>query len=319
MDAASNAARRKEAPRAAEAALRRGSLHMAPHHSGIRIRGNQASDPVALEPAAPYQAAMAAGAMTHASIELHDVWLSFGRETVLEAIDLNLPRGEFMALIGPNGGGKTTLLRVILGLLRPDSGEVRVLGKRPDQARGRVGYVPQHARFDTTFPIRVIDVVRMGVQPKRCAHKRAQLAAALAALERLESADFANNLIGELSGGQLQRVLIARAIAMEPEVLILDEPTASLDVRSAEAFYDMLRTLAEEMTVVLSSHDVLGVSSRVDSIACINRRLYYHAANELTAETLANVYGCPVELVAHGVPHRVLGEHDRRHDHVPTP
>lgn len=252
---------------------------------------------------------MSSRAGTPAAIELHDVWLAFGHQPVLEAVDLSLPRGEFMALIGPNGGGKTTLLRVILGLLRPDRGEVRILGTAPARARGRVGYVPQYARFDLTFPIRVLDVVRMGVPQRVAAHGNGQRDAALAALARLETDDLADKLVGELSGGQLQRVLIARAIAMEPEVLILDEPTASLDVRSAEAFYDMLKTLAAEMTLVLSTHDVTGVSSRVDSVACINRRLYYHPTSEVEADTLARVYGCPVELIAHGVPHRVLGEH----------
>ena len=258
---------------------------------------------------------MASGSAADAAIELHDVWLSFGRQSVLEGVELHLPCVEFMALLGPNGGGKTTLLRVILGLLKPDRGEVRVLGSTPERARGRIGYVPQYARFDLTFPIRVIDVVRMGVRRSIAPSKRAQRTAALAALDRLESAELADNLIGELSGGQLQRVLIARAVAMEPEVLILDEPTASLDVRSAEAFYDMLKTLAEEMTLVLSSHDVTGVSARVDSVACINRQLYYHPTNEVAADTLAKVYGCPVEMIAHGVPHRVLGEHPAEHDH----
>lgn len=260
---------------------------------------------------------MATGAAATPAIELHDVWLSFGRQPVLEGVELELPRGEFMALLGPNGGGKTTLLRVILGLLQPDRGEVRVLGTTPRGARGRIGYVPQQARFDMSFPIRVIDVVRMGVRRGLMSSARNQRAAALAALDRLESRELADNLIGELSGGQLQRVLIARAIAMEPQLLVLDEPTASLDVRSAEAFYDMLKTLAEEMTLVLTTHDVTGVSSRVDSVACINRKLFYHPTNEIAADTLARVYGCPVELIAHGVPHRVLGEHDGSapHDH----
>jgi zinc transport system ATP-binding protein len=259
---------------------------------------------------------MATRAAGEPAIELHDVWLSFGPQPVLEEVELAVPRGEFMALIGPNGGGKTTLLRVILGLLRPDRGEVRILGTAPERARGRVGYVPQYARFDLTFPIRVIDVVRMGVPRSVARQASAQRAAALAALARLETADLADNLVGELSGGQLQRVLIARAIAMEPEVLILDEPTASLDMRSAEAFYDMLKTLAEKMTLVLSTHDVTGVSSRVDSVACINRRLYYHPTAEVEADTLARVYGCPVEMIAHGVPHRVLGEHAATTDHA---
>lgn len=250
------------------------------------------------------------------AIEVHDLWAGYGQETVLDGVELRVPRGEFLALIGPNGGGKTTLLRVLLGLLRPQRGTVTILGAAPEDVRGRVGYVPQHARFDTGFPISVVDVVRMGV-PAALRHRTAAArAAALQALTQLEMVELADERIGELSGGQLQRVLIARAVAMRPEVLILDEPTASLDVRSADSFYELLHQMAQRMTVILSSHDVLGVSSRADSIACLNRQLFHHPAGEVDADTLAQVYGCPVELVAHGVPHRVLRQHDGGADHV---
>jgi zinc transport system ATP-binding protein len=247
------------------------------------------------------------------AIELSSVTVTLGHNRVLDDVSFAVPRGEYLALIGPNGGGKTTLLRVLLGLVRPQEGTVRVLGSDPDEARGRVGYVPQHARFDLGFPIRVVDVVHMGRlrdRPRPSWMNGEARRKVIEILEQLEIADLAERPIGKLSGGQLQRVLIARALAVKPELLILDEPTASLDVQSAEAFYDLIQELARRMTVVIASHDVTGVSSRVGSIACLNRRLFFHPGGELPASALAEVYGCPVELLAHGVPHRVLGHHD---------
>lgn len=250
--------------------------------------------------------------MSGFAVELHNVSVTLGRQRVLDDVDMRVPVGDYVALIGPNGGGKTTLLRVILGLLRPESGEVRVLDRSPEEARGRVSYVPQHVRFDLTFPIRVADVVQSGQLGTRRRELGAGKREALAILEQLEIADLAEHPIGALSGGQLQRVLIARALAVEPKVLILDEPTASLDVQSADAFYELLQRLSERMTVLLTSHDVTGISTRVKSIACLNRRLFFHPSGEVTSEMLAEVYGCDVDLVAHGVPHRVLREHDHR-------
>jgi zinc transport system ATP-binding protein len=253
--------------------------------------------------------------MAEAAIEVKDVTVTLGHQPVLEDVNLSVPRGEYVALIGPNGGGKTTLLRVLLGLVRPQTGTVRVLGADPEEAHGRVGYVPQHARFDLGFPIRVVDVVHMGRlrdRPRPSWMRRGERRKVIEILEQLEIGDLAARPIGKLSGGQLQRVLIARALAVEPELLILDEPTASLDMQSAGAFYDLIQDLARRMTVIIASHDVTGVSSRVGGIACLNRRLYFHPGGELPASAIAEVYGCPVELLAHGVPHRVLGRHDEQ-------
>lgn len=246
------------------------------------------------------------------AVDLSHVDVRLGGTLALEDVTLQVPHRDFLALIGPNGGGKTTLLRVIMGLVRPARGRVRVLGAAPDAVRGRVAYVPQYARFDLGFPIRVIDVVQMGrlrgrhlVPGLRAADRRI----AAAALERLGIAGLARRMVGELSGGQLQRVLIARALAVRAEILILDEPTASLDVQSAAAFYDLLAGLAEQMTVILTSHDVGEVAAQVRDVACLNRRLHAHGLEELTPAKLAEAYGCPIELVAHGVPHRVLSPH----------
>jgi zinc transport system ATP-binding protein len=231
---------------------------------------------------------------------------------VLEAVDLAVEPHDYLALLGPNGSGKTTLVKLVLGLLRPSRGSVRVLGGEPERARGRVGYVPQRVQFDLDFPIRVADVVRMGrlrrdrmLRPLGARDREA----AERALATVEMAALADRPIGELSGGQLQRVLIARALALEPELLLLDEPTASLDERIGLGVWELLEQLSKSMTVVVISHDIGAISRHVRSVACLNRRLYAHPTRELTAEMLEATYGCPIDLIAHGHPHRVLGDH----------
>lgn len=240
--------------------------------------------------------------MSVPAIELHDVSVALRGVPVLEDINLRVEAGDYVGLIGPNGGGKTTLLRVVLGLLTPDRGEVRVFGRPPPQTRGRIGYVPQLARFDTDFPIRVLDVVAIGrLHPRRLGRplRRADRAAARDALARVELADREAAPVGALSGGELQRVLIARALAMEPDVLLLDEPAANLDTRAGHGLHAFLEGLAGEVTVLLVSHDVGVVARSVRSVACLNRRLVFHPANELTADDLARTYGGPIHRLAH--------------------
>ncbi|MFC1641197.1 metal ABC transporter ATP-binding protein [Myxococcota bacterium] len=249
------------------------------------------------------------------AVELRDVHVRLNGLLVLEAVDLTIERGELLAVIGPNGGGKTTLLRVLLGLVRPERGQVRVLGREPKLARGRVGYVPQFARFEHDFPVRVFDVVRMGRLgarrfPPRLNREDADMA--LQALSRLGLVDLCERPIGRLSSGQLQRVLIARALVLEPQILLLDEPTASLDTQTAAGFYDLVRDLSSNMTVVLVSHDVGAVSTHVSSIACLSRRIFCHS-QELSPDALWQAYGCPIDLIGHGeTPHRVLRRHHAR-------
>lgn len=251
------------------------------------------------------------GERPEAAIELRDVWYAYGRTPALEAVDLVVREGDFLGIIGPNAGGKTTLLKVILGLLRPDRGEVRIFGRSPRRARGLVGYVPQEAGFDRGFPISVFETVRMGrLGPRsREASRSEDEAAVRQALARVELTGVAGARIGALSGGQLQRALIARALAAEPRVLLLDEPTASLDSRIGRSVYELLERLSAEIPIVLVSHDIGVISRHVRTIACLNVRLHYHHGRELTREMLEATYGCPVDLVAHGVPHRVLPEH----------
>lgn len=255
--------------------------------------------------------------MTPAVIELSNVSLWRGNVQVLEDINLTVPPGAFLALLGPNGSGKTTLLRVILGLLSPSAGTVRVLGETPHGARGRVGYVPQHAAFDRDFPIHTEEVVCMGRLPRKRwlrHYDRKDHEAAHRALGTMEVAHLADRPVGTLSGGELQRVLIARALAMEPEVLLLDEPTASLDERIGRGVWEILEELSRTMTVVLVSHDIGAISHYVREVACLNRQLFMHPSGELSDEILEATYGCPVDLLAHGHPHRVLSPHSSERD-----
>ncbi len=245
--------------------------------------------------------------MTEQVVSLRDVWVRYGTMPVLEAIDVDVTRGDFLAVVGPNGSGKTTLLKVVLGLITPDRGQVSVLGTTPREARGRVGYVAQYADFDREFPVSVLDVVRMGQLGTRrfgSLFSRRRDRHAHQALEQVGVQDLAKRAIGELSGGQMQRVLIARALAVEPELLILDEPTASVDSHGAEEFYRLLGELTDRMTVIVVSHDIGGISSHVRSIICVNRRAVGGQSDHLTQEMLETVYDCPVDLLAHMARHR---------------
>ena len=240
----------------------------------------------------------------------------YGRERILVDVDLDILPNDFLALIGPNGGGKTTLVKLLLGLLRPDTGRIESrLGAR----RGGLGYVPQFATFDRSFPLRVDEVVRMGTLGRRgplrpyAARDRRDAERALA---RLGLGDLARLPIAELSGGQVQRVLIARALASDPEILFLDEPTASIDPESQEGLREILLELNQRIPIVIVTHDLGSLPRTVKNVACLNRSLFYHAGGEISEETLEQVYGCAVDLIAHGHPHRVLDEH---HDHGDTP
>ncbi len=243
------------------------------------------------------------------AVVLENVSLALRGIPVLEDVTLEIGARDYLALLGPNGGGKTTLLRVILGLVKPDSGRVEVFGKSPREAHGQIGYVPQHLRFDLDFPVRVIDVALMGCLGRRRRPSAADRAAAEAALARVEMGEYADRPIGRLSGGQLQRVLIARALVQEPRLLLLDEPTASLDERIGRSVWELFEELSQEMAVMVVSHDIGAISKHVRGVACLNRCLHAHPEKELTTEVLEAAYGCPVDLLAHGHPHRVLSDH----------
>lgn len=256
--------------------------------------------------------------MAEPLVQLQNVSFAYNGEPVLNDVNLHIEPGDFIAMIGPNGGGKTTLLKLILGLLQPDKGRIRVMGRAPRQASPAIGYVPQDVHINRSFPITAIDVVMMGMlAPGRRLHRRSaqHRQEAMGALERMEVAALAERKIGALSGGQRQRVFIARALVTQPRLLLLDEPTASLDTKGQAEFYRMLETLNETITIVVVSHDLLVVSRYVKSVACVNRQLHYHNQAEITGDMMEAMYRCsveevcPVELVAHGLPHRVLKDH----------
>jgi zinc transport system ATP-binding protein len=253
-------------------------------------------------------------------IAIRNLWAGYEHEQVLEDVNLSVQALDFIGLIGPNGGGKTTLIKVLLGLLAPMRGEVEVMGLPPREGRRYIGYVPQVVEFDREFPISVWDVACMGRVGRRGLFHRftaedEDLVAS--ALRQVEMLALRNQPIGELSGGQRQRVYIARALATSPEILMLDEPTSSVDPQIRTSIFELLRELNDRATILMISHDMGAVSSYVKTVGCVNRRLFYHNERSLTPEMLELAYQCPIDLLAHGVPHRVLADHgvSVHHDH----
>ena len=246
-------------------------------------------------------------------IRLDDIWVHYDGIPVLEGINLSVEPNKFLGIIGPNGGGKTTLLKVILGLIKPTRGNISVLGQLPEKGRKSIGYISQYTLFDRDFPVSVSDVVLMGRYGKAGLYRRYSEEDKRAVKEALKTVDMLNyqdRQVGKLSGGEQQRVFIARALATDPKILLLDEPTASIDPNMQAEFYELIERLKQRMSIVMVSHDISAVSIHVDQIACLNRQLFYHGSKEVSAEALEKTYRCPIQLIAHGVvPHRVLREH----------
>jgi zinc transport system ATP-binding protein len=252
-----------------------------------------------------------------AVVELERCTVRLGGHTVLDQVDLHVEAGDYLAVVGPNGGGKTTLLRALLGLVRPSAGTLRVLGGAPAGARGRVGYVPQFARFEREFPLRVRDAVRLGMAGRTLFRRRHhENIAAEGALQRVGMAELAGAAIGQLSGGQLQRVLIARALVLQPRLLLLDEPTASLDAQGSEGFYRLLDELSQTCTVILVSHDIGSITAHARRVALVNRHLYCAPARSVTVDLIEKVYCCPLDLQTHLARHAHAHAHDGDHDGV---
>lgn len=245
-------------------------------------------------------------------VSIKNISVEFEGHTVLHDHNFTVYDGDFIGIIGPNGGGKTTLLRTILGLVKPSNGEIKVFGTSPDKVRNQIGYVPQMMAVEKDFPISVRDTVLMG---RLChkgffrGHSREDYMQVDQVLEIVEMSDMKNRKTGSLSGGERQRVMIARALASEPKLLLLDEPTASIDPKLKNDIYDLLNSLKHRIAIILVTHDIGVISSHVDKVACLNCQLFYHDSKEIPKETIEAVYQCPVDIIAHGTPHRVLKEH----------
>ena len=248
--------------------------------------------------------------MKNELLVLRDVSASYGGEVVLEGVDLTVREGDFIGIIGPNGGGKTTLLKVILGLLKPVSGSVEYLSARTRPHN--IGYLPQLPESDTAFPVSVHDVVLSGLMHERSALARMSMkdkSRADSILEELGILSLRSRNLSDLSGGELQRVYLGRAIIGSPALLLLDEPGNFIDSSFEQGFYDKLKELNKTITILMVSHDVGTISAYVKSFACVNRNLNYHDSDKITSEQLKG-YGCPIQLIAHGeIPHTVLEKH----------
>ena len=235
-------------------------------------------------------------------IEVDHVHFAFDGNLVLEDITLSVKEGDFLGVVGPNGSGKTTLLKIILGLLDPVRGKVRVFGEAPERSRHHIGYVPQHAELDSSFPISVMDVVllgRLGRAPLVGRYRKSDRGAAEKAMKEAEIPELANRRFGTLSGGQQQRALLARALAGSPELLLLDEPTASVDGRVEQDIYHLLKKLNEKVTIVLVSHDIGFISAYVNKVACVNKRLVCNPAEHVTGDVIEACYSGPVRILQH--------------------
>lgn len=235
-------------------------------------------------------------------ISLQNVSFSYERLLVLDDISLQIADKEFLGIVGPNAGGKSTLLKLILGLLKPQAGRISVLGKKPRQQRKAIGYVPQYPAFARDFPITVEQVVllgRLGSGRLLGRYSAEDYQAARMALEEVEADDLAQRLVGGLSGGQLQRVLLARALVSDPQVLILDEPTANIDMRLESDIFDQLKRLNERMTILVVSHDIAFISDYVHRVACLNRTLVCHHTDHIDGQMVQDLYGENVRMVAH--------------------
>jgi len=238
------------------------------------------------------------------AIEIRNLSFSYEKTPVLSDVNFSVDVGDFLAIIGPNGGGKSTLMKLIVGLLKPSEGDVRVFGEKVPSKKVSIGYVPQNTNRNLEFPITVAETVSTGLPLYKSNPQKVK-----EALETVKMESFAGRRLGELSGGERQRVLIARALAADPQILFLDEPSSNIDAQGQEDLYGLLAELNAKMTIVIVSHDLMVLSNHVKSVACVNRTVHFHSGSKITPEMVQSMYGCEVDLIAHGVPHRVLGTH----------
>ncbi len=243
-------------------------------------------------------------------IEIQNMDIAYQKKLALSKVSLSVYEHDFIGIIGPNGGGKTSLIKAILGLIKPTGGSIK-----HSLNKSEIGYLPQGNPVDENFPITVKEVIASGLEHGlriNLGTARSRQHKVHKALETVGLEALASRPIGELSGGEFQRTLLARAIISTPSLLVLDEPDTHVDNQFEKELYAILKELNKSITILLVSHDIGIISPYIKSIACVNRTLHYHASNEINEEQL-KVYNCPIELIAHGpVPHRVIKEHTHK-------
>ncbi len=233
-------------------------------------------------------------------MDIDNLTFSYQKDIILNNINLTVKEDDFLAIIGPNGGGKSTLLKLILGINHSNSGSIKVLGKQPSSKHKNVGYVPQNTNVNTDFPIKVIEVVLMGhVYEKKpfFGYGKNEIACGMGALAQVGMEKYANTKIGSLSGGQRQRVMIARALCTHPKLLILDEPTSSIDVEGQKQIYDLLKLLNKSITVIVVSHDISVILNYANKVAHLNKVLTFHNIKETNTFNTKDEHFCEVELL----------------------
>ena len=249
-------------------------------------------------------------------IQINGLSAGYDGKTVLHQVDLKVYEKDFLGIIGPNGGGKTTLIKCILGLHQPSQGSIRFYKDGQEIPDMNMGYLPQYNTIDKKFPISVYEVILSGLSKQKSIfrryskeqHEQVRQMIARMGLEGMEERS-----IGSLSGGQLQRALLGRALVSNPEVVILDEPNTYIDKRFEAKLYSLLEEINKERAIILVSHDIGTVLKNVKTIACVNETVHYHPHTEVPTEWLEEHFGCPIEMLGHGTfPHRVLKCH---HDH----
>ena len=248
-------------------------------------------------------------------LEIKNLVVERSHQVVLEDINFILHKGDMAAIIGPNGGGKTTLLMTILGLIIPKSGSIRVFGQSPESVRYKIGYVPQLHTFEFSYPITVQQMVLTGrlghINGFLKRYTETDIDICNKAISAMELDRCKDRPISDLSGGEQQRAVIARALAGCPELLVLDEPTVYVDGPTGNRLMTLLEMLKKDVTVLMVTHDIGVLSDHINRIACLNRKLYLHDSDKITNDMIKSTYGCPMELITHGhVPHRILAEHD---------
>lgn len=247
-------------------------------------------------------------------IRLKNICFGYHHDAVIEQVNLDINDNDYIGMIGPNGGGKSTIIKIIMGLIKPWSGEIEI-GTNQNGDAVKIGYLPQYHLFDKSFPITVQEVILSGLIGNRTSlfrFNKFQKSEAETLIKTLGLKKLQHQSIGDLSGGQMQRVFLGRAMISNPDVLILDEPVTFVDNRFENEMYELLQQINKQTAILLVSHDVGQIVSFVKTIACVNHYLHYHPSNKISEDILAS-YDCPIELITHGkVPHRVL--HNHPHD-----